>query len=489
VDVGWLIVYEISILISQPRKHKVKRVMLASLAPSTRADARSIAVVGGGASGALVAAHLLERGEGVHLTLIEPRAQIGRGLAYATENDSHRLNVRASSMSAFPDDPDHFWRWLRAGGHAGEDRFTFVPRLVYGRYLASLIEDRLTETAAPRLRWFRKTVVGLTERGGSVTLHFSSRETAAFDAAILCCGHEPSEHLAAPFIGPWKDPRAWNEAPDSTIMILGTGLTMVDAAISLSESGHRGPIVAVSRRGLLPHAHRRAETAPIQETELPTPAKLGTFLHWLRARVRKEMRNGGDWRSVIDGLRTHAQAIWRAMPSDSRKRFLEHARPWWDIHRHRMAPEVETKIRALRESGQLQVLSGRIVEVNRKRDGARVRIRPRGSDVTSELDVSRIVSCRGLARDPQKSANPLVAQLLAEGYARVDPLGIGLDVDDDCALIDASGRASARVFVVGPMSQAAFWESIAVPDIRLQAASLAERLMSDAPTRQPAEQD
>jgi uncharacterized NAD(P)/FAD-binding protein YdhS len=461
----------------------------ASLALSAKRGARSIAVVGGGASGTLIAAHLLRHaGDDVHLTLIEPRAQIGRGLAYATENESHRLNVRASNMSAFPDDPDHFWRWLRATGHAGEDRFCFVPRLVYGRYLASLIEDRLTGTDPPRPRWLRQAVVGLAESDGAVTLQFSSHETAAFDVAILCCGHEPSEQLAAPFVSPWKDPRAWNEAPDSTIMIMGTGLTMVDAAISLSESGHRGPIVAASRRGLLPQAHRRVETAPIQETELPTPAKLGDLLRWLRARVRDEMRSGGDWRSVVDGLRPHTQTIWRAMPGDARRRFLEHARPWWDTHRHRMAPEVEMKIRALRESGQLQVLSGRIVGVDPKRDGATVRIRPRGSAAMSELHVSRIVSCRGLTSDPQKSANPLVAQLLAEGYARVDPLGIGLDVDDDCALVDDSGRASARVFVLGPMSQAAFWESIAVPDIRLQAASLAKRLMEDAPTRQPTEQ-
>jgi uncharacterized NAD(P)/FAD-binding protein YdhS len=198
------------------------------------------------------------------------------------------------------------------------------------------------------------------------------------------------------------------------------------------------------------------------------------------------MRRGGDWRSVIDGLRPHTQAIWRAMPSESRKRFLEHARPWWDIHRHRMAPEVEAKIRALRESGQLQVVSGHLVEVSRKRNGASVRIRPRGSDATSQVDVSRIISCRGMTSDPRKSANPLVAQLLAEGYARVDPLGIGLDVNDDCALIDASGRASNRIFAAGPMSQAAFWEVIAIPDIRLQAASLARRLTEDAPAPQHA---
>src|SRR5580704_18822537 len=154
--------------------------MSASFALSKRASARSIAVIGGGASGALIAAHLLKcADDDVHLTLIEPRAQVGRGLAYATENDSHRLNVRASNMSAFPDDPDHFWRWLRANGHGGEDRFCFVPRLVYGRYLGSLIEDRLTESN-PRVRWLRETVTSLSERDGSVTLHFSGRQAAVF---------------------------------------------------------------------------------------------------------------------------------------------------------------------------------------------------------------------------------------------------------------------------------------------------------------------
>jgi uncharacterized NAD(P)/FAD-binding protein YdhS len=451
--------------------------MLASLAPSRKVDACSIAIVGGGASGALMIAHLLRcTGDSVRVTLIEPREQIGRGLAYATKNESHRLNVRASNMSAFPDDPDHFWNWLRANGYAGEDRFCFLPRLVYGRYLGGLVEDRLSETGPRAVRWIRETVTGLSERAGSVTLAFSSSEPAAFDMAVLCCGHEASERLDAPFVSPWEDPRSWNAAPDSTILILGTGLTMVDAAIALSESGHRGPIVALSRRGLLPQGHRRVEAAPIKQTELPSPARLASFLGWLRARARDEIQSGGDWRSVVDGPRPHVQAIWRAMPSGSRKRFLEHARPWWDIHRHRMAPEVEAKIRALQESGQLRILSGHLLEVNAKLGDASVSIRPRASEALVHLEVSRIVSCRGLTSDPRRSSNPLVAQLVAEGYARPDQLGIGLDVDNDCAIVDASGRASERIFAVGPMSQAAFWESIAVPDIRLQAASLARRL-------------
>jgi uncharacterized NAD(P)/FAD-binding protein YdhS len=213
------------------------------------------------------------------------------------------------------------------------------------------------------VRWLRDIVTGLSERDGSVTLRFSGSETAVFDMAVLCCGHEASETLDAPFVSPWEDPRSWNAAPDSTILILGTGLTMVDAAIALSESGHRGPIVALSRRGLLPQAHRRVEPRPITQTELPSPARLSSFLNWLRAKAREEIQSGGDWRSLVDGMRPHVQAIWRAMPSRSRQRFLEHARPWWDIHRHRMAPEVGAKIRALQESGRLQILPGHLMKV------------------------------------------------------------------------------------------------------------------------------
>ena len=358
--------------------------MLISLAPSGTADACSIAVVGGGATGALMTAHLLKgAGDAVRVTLIEPRAQLGRGLAYATENESHRLNVRASNMSAFPDDPDHFWNWLRATGHRGEDHFCFLPRSVYGRYLGGLVEDRLAQTDPRRVRWLQDFVTGLSERDGSVTLRFSRSEPTVFDMAVLCCGHEASETLEAPFVSPWEDPRTWNAAPDSTILILGTGLTMVDAAIALNESGHRGAIVALSRRGLLPQARRRVEPAQITEKELPSPARLGSFLHWLRARAREEIQNGGDWRGVVDGLRPHVQAIWRAMPGRSRQRFLERARPWWDIHRHRMAPEVEGKIRALRESGQLRILSGHLLEVIAKREAERLdtpaRVRGGGS--------------------------------------------------------------------------------------------------------------
>jgi hypothetical protein len=207
--------------------------------------------------------------------------------------------------------------------------------------------------------------MGLTQRDSSVILRFSGRETAAFDVAILCCGHEPSEGLAAPFVSLWAEPSSWNAAPDSTILILGTGLTMVDAAISLSECGHRGPIVALSRRGLLPQAHRRVDCVAIAETELPSPAKLALFLRWLRARAPDEIKSGGDWRSVIDGLRPHTGDLARhakwVPPKVPRTRapLVGHSPPSNGAAGRNEDPSAAWE-------GQLRVLAGRILEVNRR---------------------------------------------------------------------------------------------------------------------------
>jgi uncharacterized NAD(P)/FAD-binding protein YdhS len=253
---------------------------------------------------------------------------------------------------------------------------------------------------------------------------------------------------------------------------------MVDVALSLRDSGHRGPIVSVSRRGLLPQAHRRVATAKLADSR-PSSRHLAKLLRWLRKLVRDHEQVGGDWRSIVDGLRPDVQLIWREMPVETRRRFLRHARPWWDTHRHRMAPEVAARVQAMIGQGKLEIVAGRVTETTPTVGGARVSIHCRQNQTIS-LNVARIVSCRGVINDPRKSNNPLIAQLLADGLARADPLGIGLDINDNCALLDAAGSFSKQLFAIGPMSQAAFWEITAVPDIRTQAAELANALKRQA---------
>jgi uncharacterized NAD(P)/FAD-binding protein YdhS len=439
-------------------------------------------IIGGGASGALMAAHLLrDDPQGISVTVVEQRAQLGRGLAYGGGNPNHLLNVRAANMSAFVDDHEHFRRWLAArgklGASDGEDGFRFVPRGVYGDYLEGLLAGHLrADGARAPLSVVRGFACRVKQTTVGVEVALTAGGSVRADVAILACGHEAAVEDGPLHLSPWTEPVGGDAPADSSLLILGTGLTMVDTATALRERGHRGRIVAVSRRGLIPHAHRDVEALPIDAGVAPLDRDLATICRWLRGLVRQAQAQGGDWRSVVDGLRPHTQTIWRIMSPRMRRRFLEHARPWWDTHRHRMAPWIAERISAMIDSGQLEIIAGKIVATAPNGGGARVAVRRRGSSEIAYFEVSRIISCKGVHSVGREHANPLLASLFAEGSARMDALGVGVDVDDNCALVDRQGRASRRLFAIGPMSQAAFWEIIAVPDIRLQTAQLARYL-------------
>jgi uncharacterized NAD(P)/FAD-binding protein YdhS len=442
---------------------------------------KRIVIVGGGASGALMAAHLLRRNpNNLRVTIVETRAQLGRGLAYATGNPSHLLNVRAANMSAFADDPGHFARWLSRQADQpeadGDPGFRFVSRGLYGRYLESLVLEHLSGPQEARaLTVVRDAARGVTVTPSGVEIALAAGPPLQADLAVLACGHESVVDEGPLTVSPWIEPVGGGAPRDAALLILGTGLTMVDAALALQEQGHRGRIVALSRRGLLPHAHRAVEPLRIDADAAPLDRDIPTQLRWLRGLAREREAQGGDWRSVVDGLRPHTQAIWRAMTPRRRERFLEHARPWWDIHRHRMAPEIAARIGAMIAGGQIEIIAGKIVKVRPNGEGAEVALRRRGSLGVESLRVARIISCKGVTSSPDRSANPLVASLFAQGLARADPLRIGIEVAADCAIVDRGGRPSQRLFAIGPMSQAAFWEIVAVPDIRLQTAALADR--------------
>ena len=457
-----------------------------------------ILIVGAGASGALMAAHLMRRGRAdLDVTLVESRAEIGRGLAYATENPGHLLNVRAANMSAFADDPGHFARWLSAQADAplgdGDPDFRFGSRAIYGRYLESLVRECLRDPGTSSgVTLVRDQAQSIRVASEGVEITLAAGQVVRGDVAILACGHESAVNDGSLFISPWANPVGGGAPPDATLLILGTGLTMVDTALALQQRGHRGRIVALSRRGLTPHAHRFVAPFPIDAEGAPFDGDLPTLLRWLRGLARDHVAQGGDWRSVVDGLRPHTQAIWRAMSLRRRARFLEHGRPWWDIHRHRMAPEVAARFAAMIADGKLEIVAGRLIETRRVGEGAEAVLRRRGARVEETLSVARIISCKGVTSSPDGSANPLVRSLFAAGLARVDPLRIGIEVAPDCAIVDRDGRASQRLFAIGPMSQAAFWEIVAIPDIRLQTAALAARLapaggeMGDVRTASPA---
>lgn len=454
------------------------------------ADRRSVRfaphaiIIGGGASGVLLAYQLLRNpASDFRVTLIEKRPDLGRGLAYHTGNPDHLLNVRVANMSALPDQPDHFWHWLSVHGAEGKlcpDPYCFVPRRIYGDYIASLIEPLLADhKAAQGLTIVQGECVQVSESASHVTVTLADRTPFVGDVAILATGHDTAKPSSPCYADPWAPPSAADINRHAPVLIFGTGLTMVDYVLALLRDGHHGPIIAMSRRGLLSRAHRRVEALRIKEADVPFGAPASHILRWFRYRVDLHGETGGDWRSVVDAVRPFTQRLWQELPLASKHRFLEHARAWWDVHRHRMAPEVETRVADAVASGKLTLLAAKVVDVEPNAGGALVRYRRRGRSETDSLQVGTIVDCTGIIKDPRATTNPVMRNLFDQGLVRVDPLQIGIEIGPNCAIVDERGEPSRRLFAIGPLTRAAFWEIIAIPDIRNQCAELAAHLVND----------
>lgn len=433
-----------------------------------------VAIIGAGFSGTLQAINLL-RHDGPRATLIERALVAGTGLAYGAAHPSHVLNVRAANMSAFPDDPSHFVRWLEARGVADAPT-TFIPRVTYGEYLRELLEAALRDPSG-RLTLVRGEVEDL-EFANDVKVRMRGRTVEA-DAAVLAVGNlpphdppglDPEKLSFERYKGdPWDASVPENLADTDTVLIIGTGLTMVDVVLLLDARGFKGRIVALSRRGLLPRDHAPGSAwDKIAERPATTASQL---LHGVRERGESV-----GWRNAVDELRPFTQAMWGNATEAERGRFLRHLRPWWDVHRHRLAPEVYARLMAVIERGQLEVIAGKTLGFDEQADGIHVAFRRRGSDATETLLAQRIVNCTGPLGDLARTEEPLLQKLAASGRIRPDAAHLGIDVDNQGQTIAADGSPNGNLYALGPMTRGAFWEIIAVPDIRNQTWSVARRL-------------
>jgi uncharacterized NAD(P)/FAD-binding protein YdhS len=453
---------------------------------------RRIAIIGAGFSGSLLAVHLLRRSHPEdRIYLIERSAEFGRGLAYATGNPRHLLNVRADNMSAFSDRPDHFLDWIRdlpeeerGPVNTTADRLTFVSRSLYGAYIQHILAQEIWGSdCAHRLYLVADEAVALHPTSPGYRVEVAGGRQFQIDAVALAVGNFPPDGTPPGCAAnPWDIDVVTSLDADAAVLLIGTGLTMVDVVISLLDRRHRGEIRAISRRGLLPRTH--AAVLPHRRF-LPAstaPRSILGLLRALRSEIRDATAQGRDWRSVIDSLRPDTQDLWRNLPLEEKRRFLRHLRPWWDVHRHRMAPAVAARIAGALNRGQLVIQRARLGRVTAGggatgREAFEVELRAVDGAPPSPLSVARIINCSGPVSDVSRVQAPLIRALLNSGRVRADALGLGLDVTSRGAVIDRFGRPSDSLFAVGPITKGAFWETTAVPDIRLQCERLAEHLL------------
>jgi uncharacterized NAD(P)/FAD-binding protein YdhS len=449
-----------------------------------------VAVIGGGASGTLTAFYLLREAATarvpLRIALIDRNGRHGLGQAYATSNVAHLLNSRAERMSAVAGDADHLVRWAAARGIAHDG---FLPRAAFGRYLTELLRGA-ERTAWPAATLSRVTsdVVALTPTGlhRPVRLHLAGDGRIDADMAVLATGNRPP---AAPcpvpdtpryVADPWQ-PGALDGVTDgSPVVVLGTGLTMLDVALTVTGA-HRGTVVhAVSRHALLPREHQRPPRAVGQHGPAVFgpgalahgPAGLSGLIRNVRAAAADAP---GDWQSVVDSLRPHVADLWQAMTPRDKRVFLRSVARYWEVHRHRVPPATAGRIGLLRSAGRLSVRRGRVVAVSEVPGGLLVRIEE--GDRTAEIAAGWLINATGPAADVTSTPDPLLRGLLSAGLATPDPLRLGLRADAGGALLDASGRTSRTIFTLGPPLRGQLYETTALPEIRDQAAALAAQLI------------
>lgn len=443
-----------------------------------------IAIIGGGAAGTMVAIHALRSATTpLRIALVEP-ATPGQGVAYATTHSEHLLNVPVRGMSAFVDAPEDFLDFIAADG---DDREAlgrmFVQRHRYADYLQARLEQARAASPA-QLHPYLGRAVALEDEDGTLHLTLDDGTRLSARGVALAVGNAPRKLpiQGAENLPDAQRPSAWDfdavkHLPaDADVCIAGSGLSMVDAALSLAANGHRGRIHVLSRHALLPLSH-----APAAKAELDVPALLALPLrrrmHALRMAAREAAATGQPWQAVMDALRPHGQALWRSLSPADQRRFLRHAVRYWDVHRHRIAPQVHVQLQALVDSGQIRLHRGRLHAAEMA--GAKVRVHARMRDGRDDcFDVDALINATGMETRVQAMDNPLLSDLLDKGLAVAGAHGIGIRSDDEGRVVDAQGHPRPELRVLGSLRIGDLWESTAVPELRGQAETAARALLA-----------
>ncbi|QHA83167.1 NAD(P)-binding protein [Pseudomonas mediterranea] len=457
-----------------------------------------VVIVGGGLSGTLLAAQLLRLPGRRKVLIVEPRSELGRGEAYSAVELGHTLNGNAARMSVEPDNADDLTQWLtafiEAGGWPESDQQhvpiseLFPPRGIFGLY----VQQRLAEARALGARngstaeHVRAEVVDVQLADDAVRLTLNGGQRLSGRFAVLATGMFPAARtpqtescgLNAAALDPWDVAAMRRLDPQATVLIIGSGLTMVDAVVSLEQAGHRGPIEVFSRHGLLPHVRRQPPTWVDFLAEDPGLRSPRQLMRALRHQCRQAQAQGIDWQAPLDTVRAHIGRLWSQASDVQRRQFVRHVRPWWESHHHRSPPLSAELVARLHEEGRLRIQAASFKGLVESAEGTvGIRIRRRGEAGTSVVQGAALINSSGIEYDWRRVARPLPQQLLARGLIQPGPLALGIAARPDGAVLDAQGEPADRLFAMGPPLRGMWWESTAVTDVASQAKALAARLV------------
>lgn len=423
---------------------------------------KRIAIVGGGASGLLVAINLLRKNANCHITIFEPSEELGLGLAYSTPDSEHLLNVPAGRMSGLVEEPKSLCEW------AGVDENAFISRNKFGEYLAFLLQREIE--GGRELNHVRARVVDIEAGKDSYTCHLSNDEAMKFDSVVLALGN--SESIVPSFFNDLPNSKAvvrhiWREGLSTSfdrVAVVGTGLTFYDIALSILRDRPTAVIHGISRNGLLPRPHlrHRAAALPVPKEARESAIGIRTYLTSM----------GEKWREAQDGIRHELQDIWANFPESEKKSFMEEHFRWWNSLRHRSAPEIDERIKVEIASGRIVIHKSALNHVEMANNVMHIEL-----DGGKKLEVDQLINCCG---NQFFATHPLVDVLVRKGLLARGPLDFGLACDQKTlALKNKEGIVNAGLFGIGPILVGELLETTAIPEIRVEAELVARELLEN----------
>lgn len=445
------------------------------------ADIFDIAIIGGGAAGVLLALRLLRDGRSAQrVALIEP-GEPGRGVAYGTDDPAHVLNVPAGNMSADADTPGDFVDFLRErDGDA--DPAAYRPRCDYAAYLRARLTEAIA-TSAVRFRHVKQQATRLQRDGDTCIVDLRDGEKITTRNIVLATGNHPREFSAetdhARIVSAWDATALSRIGLGDDIAILGSGLSMVDVLLSLDARGHRGKVSVVSRHGLLPLAHPPQKQQLNFDTHALETMSLRQRMKLLRKTAADAAREGIGWQALMDALRHHVRELWQSLDTRDQQRFLRHAVRYWDVHRHRIAPSIATQLQARIDAGRLNVIAARVIETRATNSEVTLKLQPHRQHQHNTLKANWLVNATGIETRTSGFDDALLCGLMADGLARPGPHDLGFDCDADARVLDVNGDPQPWLAAIGSLRLGNLWESTAIPDLRVDAATLAKRLLDE----------
>ncbi|QKK25089.1 FAD/NAD(P)-binding protein [Rhizobium hidalgonense] len=474
--------------------------------PFPNSERPVVAIIGGGVSGAGVAYHLARAncGERPVIQVFEPRAELGRGLAYDTDDPAHRINVPAAKMSLQPDELGEFQAWIEArDAVAGDpkakqpDGSLFPRRRLFGEYVASLLKPLLEDG---RVRHCRAAVTGVERRAGRWTIRDDKGGVTQADIVAIATSHPPPAapgRLASRLAG---HPRFVADTtksaaldvirPHDRVLVIGNGLTAADVIASLAERGHDGPVTAISRRGLRSRGHAPVPQPLFGDFLADATHSAGALLARIRAAIDAAKAEGISWHGVLDQVRAQGYDLWQALPVAERRRLVRHLRPYWDVHRFRIAPQVEAVLDAAIAAGRLEILAGSVADARIEGEFILCILQPRYQRQPLERSYDAVIVTTGPAHGGILETQPWLGALAANGHLSLDPTGLGLACTGHSEAIGPSGEADPSLLISGPLARGTFGELMGLPQVTehafFVATEIAGKLRVNAKNTHPA---